>query len=74
MISWKERLARLPVAEEELVEEIARAIYTTHWASCDYHTRLLPGWDGASEPVRDWVRAQARSVVACIRSVEAKRR
>ena len=45
MISWKARLARLPLQEEELVERIARAIYETHWGPRDYYKQAPPAWE-----------------------------
>lgn len=68
MMSWKERLARLPLLDEEMVENIAAAIYMTHQG------QPAPLWEQASEPVREWVRAQARSVVAYLNSILAARR
>ena len=62
-MKWEERLARVPMAEEELIEGLARAIYQTHWRAPS------PEWDAASENVRDWVRAQARTGLAYLRSL-----
>ena len=73
MISWRERLSRLPVVDEELVEIFAQAIYMTHWHPRDYYQKPPPLWGEASENVRDGVRAQARSVVAVIRSILSER-
>jgi hypothetical protein len=52
-MSWADRLARLPISEEELVDGLARALYMTQWRE------PAPIWENASEHSRDWVRAQA---------------
>ena len=62
-VSWADRLARLPISEEELVEGLARALYMTH------RQEAAPGWEHASEYSRDWVRAQAREALAHLRGL-----
>jgi hypothetical protein len=63
-ISIRERIARLPIPEEHLVEGLARALYETH------RTPPTPGWEGASEFSREWVKAQARAGLAFLCSLE----
>jgi hypothetical protein len=62
-LSWAERLARLPLSEEEVVEGLARALYMTH------RREPSPTWENAREGSRDWVRAQAREGLAYLRSL-----
>jgi len=57
------------MSEDLLVEEIAQAIYMTHWdpgsdTERGAGPRLVPVWYHASDGVKEWVRAQARSVLA----------
>ena len=61
-LSWADRLARLPLSEEQLVEGLARAIYVTH------RREPAPTWERASESSREWVRAQARNALTYLRS------
>jgi hypothetical protein len=62
-LSWADRLARLSLPEEELVEGLARAIYMTH------RREPAPIWENAAEHSRDWVRAQARNGLKYLRSL-----
>jgi hypothetical protein len=62
-VSWADRLARLPISEEELVEGLARALYMTH------RQEPAPRWEQASEYSRDWVRAQAREALTHLRGL-----
>jgi hypothetical protein len=62
-LSWADRLARLPLSEEQLVEGLARAIYMTH------RQERSPTWDDASEASREWVLAQARTALEYLRSL-----
>lgn len=48
--------------DRQLVEGLAKAIYMTH------RRELAPIWENASAGVREWVRAQARSGVAYLKS------
>jgi hypothetical protein len=61
-LSWTERLARLPLSEEELVDGLARALYMTH------RREPAPIWENAAEHSRDWVRAEARNGLKYLRS------
>jgi len=61
-LSWADRLARLSLSEEQLVEGLARALYMTH------RREPAPKWESASEDSREWVRVQARSALAYLRS------
>jgi hypothetical protein len=63
-ISVRERIARLPIPEEQLVDGFARALYETH------RSVPVPAWEGTSEPCREWVRAQARAGLAYLRNLE----
>jgi hypothetical protein len=63
-MSWADRLARIPIAEQELIEALARAIYSTHWKP------PAPEWAMASDNVKEWVRAQARSAILTFRAIE----
>lgn len=48
-----------------LIDNVARAIYTTHWRAPS------PVWENASQNVRNWVRAQAwNAVVATLADSE----
>jgi hypothetical protein len=62
-LSWADRLARLPLSDEEVVEGLARALYMTH------RREPAPTWENASDGSRDWVRAQARAGLAYLRSL-----
>jgi hypothetical protein len=62
-MSWSDRLAQLPLSEEQLVEGLGRALYMTH------RREPAPTWENASEHSRDWVRAQAREGLAYLRSL-----
>jgi hypothetical protein len=62
-LSWSDRLARLPLSEEQLVEDLARALYMTH------RREPAPKWENASEDSREWVRAQARGGLAYLRKL-----
>ncbi len=56
-MSWAERLSRVAIPEEQVVEGVARAIYSAHWRPPS------PEWEQASENVRNWVRVQAREAL-----------
>ena len=56
-MSWADRLSRVPIPEEQVVEGIARAIYSAH------RRPPSPEWEHASENIRDWVRVQAREAL-----------
>jgi hypothetical protein len=60
-VSWADRLARLRLSEEELVEGLARALYMTH------RQEAAPAWEHTSQYSRDWVRAQAREALTHLR-------
>jgi hypothetical protein len=62
-LSWADRLARLPVSEEQLIDGLARALYMTH------RRDPAPVWENASDGSRAWVRAQAREGLAYLRSL-----
>jgi hypothetical protein len=62
-MSWSDRLARLPLSEEQLVEGLAYALYMTH------RRDRAPTWENASDGSRDWARAQAREGLAYLRSL-----
>jgi hypothetical protein len=61
--SWADRLAQLPLSEEEIVDGLARAIYSTHWRA------PAPGWEKASEDACVWVKAQARESLVYLRAL-----
>jgi hypothetical protein len=69
--SWADRLAALPMPEEELVRRLAKAIYNTHAERelVGPHGRA-PYWENASGGVREWVKEQARAALACLQSLE----
>ncbi len=67
-MSWAERLSRLSIPEEQVVEGLARAIYSTHWR------HPSPEWEHASDNVRDWVRAQAREGLTYLRGLKSPSR
>ena len=74
--SWRprtfaDRLAALPIPEEELVRRLAKAIYNTHAERelVGPHGRA-PTWENASADVRKWVKEQARAAVARLRALE----
>jgi hypothetical protein len=62
-LSWADRLARLPVSDEQLIDGLARALYMTH------RRDPAPVWENASDGSRKWVRAQAREGLAYLRSL-----
>jgi hypothetical protein len=61
--SWAERLAQLPMPEDQLVDGLARTIYMTH------RRESAPTWEKASDAVRDWVRAQAQEGLTFLRAL-----
>jgi hypothetical protein len=63
-LSWADRLARLPLSEEELVEGLARAIYMSHWRE------PAPTWENARNGSRNWSRAQAREALAYLKALK----
>jgi len=62
-MSWSDRLALLPLPEEQVIEDLARALYMTH------RREPAPVWENASDGSREWVRAQAREGLAYLRSL-----
>lgn len=46
-----------------LREEIAKAIYGTHWGVALESEHISPIWENASESVKSWVREQADSAI-----------
>jgi|GraSoiStandDraft_46_1057282.scaffolds.fasta_scaffold365520_3 hypothetical protein len=50
----------------ELIEQVARAIYRTHWRA------PTPVWENASEDVRNWVRKQAQSAIEAMQHEEVR--
>jgi hypothetical protein len=69
--TWADRLAALPVPEEELVRRLAKAIYNTHSERklVGPHGRA-PIWENASDSVKEWVEEQARAALVYLRSLE----
>jgi hypothetical protein len=67
-MSWDDRLARLPVSEDQLVDGLARALYMTHWRE------PAPSWEKASEAVREWVKAEAREGLIYLRALTRRSR
>jgi hypothetical protein len=57
---WADRLARLPMPHDEVVEVISRAIYLANWRA------PAPTWDTTSDEVREWVRRQGRAGLAAL--------
>jgi hypothetical protein len=51
------------MAEDEVIDVLARAIYRANWRA------PAPTWDATSDDVREWVRAQAREVLAYLRGL-----
>jgi hypothetical protein len=62
-MSWSDRLARLPLSEEQVIEGLAQALYMTH------RRGPAPVWENASDGSREWMRAQARQALAYLRSL-----
>jgi hypothetical protein len=62
-MSWAERQSRLAIPDEQIVEGLARAIYSAHWRPPS------PEWEQTSENVRNWVRVQAREALAYLRTL-----
>jgi hypothetical protein len=48
------------------IERVAEAIYMTHWRvpDLDGGQRPSPVWSNASDAVKKWTRAQAKSAIA----------
>ncbi len=67
-MSWPERLSRLSIPEEQVLEGLASAIYSAHWRPPS------PEWEHASDNVRDWARAQAREGLTYLRGLESPSR
>ena len=62
-MSWAERLSRVSIPDEQVVDGVARAIYLAHWRPPS------PEWEQASDNVRDWVRLQAREGLLYLRTL-----
>jgi hypothetical protein len=62
-MSWSDRLSRVPIPEEQVVEGVARAIYSAH------RRAPAPEWERASDNTRDWVRVQAREAMLYMRTL-----
>ena len=62
-LSWADRLARLPMTEEDLINGIAEAVYQTHQRT------PAPLWKNAREGHQEWSRAQARNVLTYLRTL-----
>ncbi len=62
-MSWADRLSRIPLPEEQVVEGLARAIYSAHWRPPS------PEWEKSSANVRDWVSIQAREALLYLRTL-----
>jgi hypothetical protein len=52
------------VMTEPLVDQVAQAIYETHWREPS------PAWSDTSDEVRDWVRKQAWSAINAVREAD----
>jgi hypothetical protein len=63
---WEDRLARVPMPEEELIEGLARSIYNTHRRGAS------PTWENTGDGHRDWSRAQARAALAYLRGLTSR--
>ena len=61
---------RRELAIEQDIDAVARAIYETHW-SVPESGNAPPAWDNASDSVKKWVRAQAKSAIAALRARDA---
>jgi hypothetical protein len=62
-MSWAERLSRVSIPEEQVVEGVARAIYSAH------RHPPAPEWEHSSENIRNWVRDQAREALLYLRTL-----
>jgi len=67
-LSWADRLARLRLSEEAVVEGLARALYMTH------RREPAPTWENASDVSHDWGRAQAREGLTYLRGLKSPSR
>jgi hypothetical protein len=67
--SWADRLAELPLSEEEIIDGLARAIYSTHHGTAASGWKEAPEWVHASDAVREWVRAQAQEALFYLRAM-----
>ena len=62
-MSWSDRLSRVPMPDEQVLEGVARTIYSTH------SRPPAPEWERASDAGRDWVRTQAREALLYLRTL-----
>ena len=62
--SWADRLARLGIPEDVLVEKLAEESYAAN------RRAPAPEWRMAAETLKEWSRRQARAVLACLRGLE----
>ena len=67
-LSWEQRLSRLRMPDDQLIDGLARALYMTHCRA------TAPRWENASEAARDWSRAQAREGLIYLRSLTGRSR
>ena len=63
-LSWADRLARLCLSEEQIIEGLARAIYMTH------RREPAPTWENASDGSRGWSRAQAQEALVYLKALK----
>jgi len=57
---WAERLTRLPMPQDYVVEVVSRAIYMAN------RRAPAPAWEASSDEVREWVRRQGRAALEAL--------
>jgi len=63
-MKWEDRLARISMAEEQIVDELALALYARH------AVERTPEWRMASPAAQEWMRESARAALTCLRRLE----
>jgi hypothetical protein len=63
-MKWEDRLARVPMPEERVIEELAKALYARH------AVERTPEWRMASPRAQEWMRETARVALIFLRSLE----
>jgi hypothetical protein len=65
---WADRLARLQMPQDEVVEVVSRVIYMANWRP------PARTWEAVSDDVREWVRRQARAAVDAVDGLARRRK
>jgi hypothetical protein len=62
-MTWADRLSRVPIPDEQVIDGVARAIYLAH------RRPPMPEWERASDSTHDFARVQAREALLYLRAL-----